>query len=74
MKDDVSGASMFHKPILSGVCIRLASLFGIGVHWTRIGFGGFTLLTGLIPGVVLYVLLAVVIPKRLCHKSPYRLG
>lgn len=48
--------------MLFGVCGGLAERFGIDAVWIRLGFVGLALLFG--KGILLYLILAVVLPKR----------
>jgi phage shock protein C len=47
--------------VLFGVCGGLAERFGVDSVWIRLGFVGLTLLFG--KGVLLYLVLAMVVPK-----------
>ena len=50
---------------LSGVCSGLAEYFDIDPTIARLGFAALTLFTGFVPGLVLYIVMAVVMPEKL---------
>jgi phage shock protein C len=49
--------------MIAGVCGGLAEFFGIGVFWVRLLFF-FLLLPGGLPGIVPYLILCLVVPKK----------
>ncbi len=49
--------------IIAGVCGGLGEFFGISATWFRIGFI-IALIPGGIPGILLYIILWLVIPKE----------
>ncbi|MGD1147879.1 MAG: PspC domain-containing protein [Thermoanaerobaculaceae bacterium] len=49
---------------LSGVCAGLADYFDLDPTLVRVVFAVATFFTGILPGVILYVILALVIPAR----------
>jgi phage shock protein C len=51
------------KGIVAGVCGGLAAFTGISVFWFRLGFL-ILMLPGGLPGVVPYLLLWIIIPKK----------
>ncbi len=48
--------------ILFGVCGGIADYFNVDVTWIRLGFVAATLIGG--PGILLYLIGAIVIPRR----------
>jgi len=48
---------------IAGVCAGLAEYFDHDPTLWRLGFVLFLLLTGLMPGVLLYIIAVIVIPK-----------
>jgi len=48
---------------LEGVCGGLAEYFNMDSTVVRVAFAALVLFTGLFPGVVLYIVLAVIMPK-----------
>ncbi len=48
---------------LDGVCAGLANYFNLDPTLVRVGFVALVLLTGIFPGVILYIVLAVIMPK-----------
>ena len=51
-----------HEYIIAGVCGGLAEFFGISAFWFRVAFL-ITLIPGGVPGLGLYLLLWLIIPK-----------
>jgi len=47
---------------IAGVCGGLGEFFGIGAGWFRLGFA-IALIPGGIPGLLLYVILWIIVPK-----------
>jgi phage shock protein PspC (stress-responsive transcriptional regulator) len=47
---------------VGGVCGGLGEFYGIGAGWFRLGFA-IALIPGGIPGLLLYVILWIVVPK-----------
>lgn len=50
---------------LSGVCGGIGEYFEIDPTIVRLGWIILTVLTGIVPGVIAYVIAAIVIPKEL---------
>lgn len=50
------------EKLLFGVCGGIADYFNVDVTWVRLGFVAATLLGG--PGILLYLIGGVVIPRR----------
>lgn len=50
--------------IMAGVCGGFAAYFGIDASIARLGLLILTLATGLFPGVVVYIIAAVILPKE----------
>ncbi len=48
---------------LDGVCAGLANYFNLDSTLVRVGFVTLVLLSGIFPGVILYIVLAVIMPK-----------
>ena len=48
--------------VIAGVCGGLGEFFGISATWFRVGFL-IALIPGGIPGILLYLLLRLIIPK-----------
>ncbi len=48
---------------IEGVCAGLADYFGLDPTLVRVGFVVLVLLSGIFPGVILYIVLAVIMPK-----------
>ena len=51
-----------HHRVIAGVCGGLAEFFGISAFWFRLAFL-IALIPGGVPGILLYLLLWLVIPK-----------
>ena len=49
---------------VSGVCGGLAEYFGIDPTLVRVGFFALTFLTSWFPGLIIYLLLALTMPKN----------
>jgi phage shock protein C len=49
--------------IIAGICGGLGEFFGISATWFRIGFL-IALIPGGIPGILLYILMWLIIPKE----------
>jgi len=49
---------------IDGVCAGVGEYFDIDPTLIRVGFVFATLFSGVVPGIVAYVVLAVVIPKK----------
>lgn len=49
---------------LTGVCAGLAEYFGVDPTLMRIGYVLLTVFTGFVPGLIGYVALAVIVPKK----------
>jgi phage shock protein C len=49
--------------ILAGVCGGLGEFFGISPFWFRLGFV-ISLLPGGVPGLLLYLLMWIIVPKQ----------
>lgn len=48
---------------IEGVCGGLADYFNLDSTLVRVAFAALVLFTGVFPGVILYVVLAVIMPK-----------
>lgn len=53
-----------NNKMIDGVCAGIAEYFKIDETIVRAIFAALTLFTGLFPGVILYVVLAVITPRR----------
>jgi len=51
-----------HHRIVLGVCGGLAEFFGISTFWFRLAFL-ITLIPGGVPGILLYLLMAIIMPS-----------
>jgi phage shock protein C len=49
---------------LLGVCSGIAEYFDVDPSLIRLGWIVMTILTGIVPGVVAYIVAAITIPKR----------
>lgn len=49
---------------LDGVCAGIGEYFDIDPTLIRVGFVFATLFSGVVPGIVAYIVLAIVIPKK----------
>jgi phage shock protein C len=49
---------------LSGVCGGIAEYFDLDPSMVRLGWIIMTILTGVVPGLIGYVIVAIVVPKR----------
>ncbi len=49
---------------IAGVCGGIAEYFGLDATLVRAGYVAVTVLSGVVPGLILYVLLIAVIPRR----------
>jgi phage shock protein PspC (stress-responsive transcriptional regulator) len=54
----------------SGVLSGLGHFFGVDPTWLRIAYALGTVFTGIFPGVIVYAILAVIIPSDLPAKGP----
>jgi len=54
---------------LSGVCGGIAEYFELDPSLVRLGWILMTLLTGLFPGVLAYIVAAIVIPSKSTQKA-----
>ena len=50
--------------MLDGVCAGIGEYFDIDPTLVRVGYAILTVLTGVVPGLLLYVVLAVIIPRN----------
>ncbi|QDV33533.1 PspC domain-containing protein [Tautonia plasticadhaerens] len=50
--------------MIAGVCAALGRFIGIDPTWIRIAFAAFTVFTAGVPGIVLYIIMALVIPTE----------
>jgi phage shock protein PspC (stress-responsive transcriptional regulator) len=50
---------------IAGVCGAIADMFGINAEIVRIIYAAFTILTAVLPGVLLYLFLMLLIPKKM---------
>ena len=48
---------------LEGVCAGLANYFNLDPTLVRVAFAALVLFTGIFPGLILYIVLAVIMPK-----------
>lgn len=48
---------------IDGVCAGLADYFDLDATLVRVGFAVLVVLTGIFPGVILYAVLAVIMPR-----------
>ena len=48
---------------LEGVCAGIAEYFALDPTLVRVAFATLVVLTGIVPGIALYVLLAVIMPR-----------
>jgi phage shock protein C len=49
---------------IEGVCGGLGEYFNLDATLVRVAFAAATLFSGVVPGVILYVVLAVIMPKE----------
>ena len=49
---------------IDGVCAGLATYFNLDPTLVRVGFAVLVVLTGIFPGVILYAVLAVIMPRE----------
>jgi phage shock protein C len=49
---------------LAGVCGGVANYFGVDSTVVRVGYIFVTAISGFVPGIIAYIILAVVIPKK----------
>jgi phage shock protein C len=49
---------------LAGICGGVANYFGIDSTVVRVGYIFVTAISGFVPGIIAYIILAVVIPKK----------
>lgn len=49
---------------LAGVCGGMGAYFAIDSTFVRIGWIALTLLTGIVPGVIVYIIAAIIIPEE----------
>lgn len=52
-----------NEKILAGVCGGFASYFSVDSGIVRLGFLLLTLITGVFPGVIVYVIAAMILPE-----------
>jgi phage shock protein C len=50
--------------MIAGVLGGLSEYFEFDPSWIRIGYVIITMLTGFFPGILLYLLMAIIIPRR----------
>lgn len=55
--------------ILAGICGGLAAHFGQDATWWRLGFAAFLIVTGFMPGLLIYIVAWILIP--LAPKTSY---
>lgn len=48
--------------MVAGVMSGLGAYLGVDVSIIRIGYAALTLLTGIVPGLILYVLMMIIMP------------
>lgn len=49
---------------LDGVCAGIGEYFDLDATLVRVGFVFVTLISGIMPGIIAYIVLAVVMPKK----------
>jgi phage shock protein C len=49
---------------LDGVCAGIGEYFDVDATLVRVGFVFVTLISGIMPGIIAYIVLAVVIPRK----------
>lgn len=54
--------SRTHK-MLDGVCAGLGDYFKVDPTVVRVVYAAITVLTGIVPGIILYVALAIIMPR-----------
>ena len=52
-----------HDSCICGVCSGIAEYFGLDTTIVRIGYAALTLFTTGFPGTLLYIIMAIVMPK-----------
>jgi phage shock protein C len=50
--------------MIAGVCAGLGKYFNVDPTWVRIAWAVMTLITHIIPGIVLYILAVIIIPEE----------
>lgn len=50
--------------MISGVCGGFGEYFSVDSTLIRLGVAFLTLITGIVPGVILYILAALIVPER----------
>ncbi len=53
-----------HNKKIAGVCSGIAEYFDIDPTIVRLVWAGVTLVTGVIPGVILYIIAMFIVPQR----------
>jgi phage shock protein C len=56
---------------ISGVCGGIATYFGVDSTVIRLAWIIFTVLTGVLPGIIAYIIAAIVMPKEAEVKDYY---
>lgn len=49
---------------IAGVCGGIAQYFNVDPTAVRVGYALISLISGLVPGIIVYILLAVIMPER----------
>lgn len=49
---------------LEGVCAGIAEYFDTDPTLVRVGYAFITILTGVVPGLIAYIVLSVIMPKK----------
>lgn len=58
---------------ISGVCGGIADYFDVDSSLVRLGWIIMTFLTGIVPGIIAYIIAAVVIPRSLTEESEVKI-
>lgn len=53
-----------HDRVVAGVCAGLGRAIGIDPMWVRLTYPILTLMTGLVPGLIAYIILSLAIPSE----------
>lgn len=52
------------KKMIAGVCGGIAEYFNVDETLVRLGTALLTLVTGIVPGIILYFVAAIIMPER----------
>jgi len=52
------------KKMVAGVCGGIAEYFNIDETLVRLGIALITLVTGIVPGIIFYLVAAIIMPER----------